>query len=459
MANAFSPSLLEGVPPQPLSDSAKAKPTRGNLASMGHSLAFCPRSVLVDVYGDTGQQKGRNKSAHPPLRMLLGHADCQINTRAVSLFVRMHCFVSFDPLPYGYLGADMLNQRGAAFAGVALATLGVAIAGGAIVHGFNKLNGRVDKYVNQTLEVVDRRMGDVIRAVPGERWLQLVDDLNGPDEKKREAAQDYLKNVANIDPGSSYEMSVAFGFSNGTPLNGQIFAAGTSSPDEVRMYMEPHQGEALRPVQNTLAPAPTPKELKQKIVEAYNAVTAAQKRLEKIEAECPSGTCFSGFDITKDPRNQYEAAVSDLVDAQLRASNFGSDPGMTTSELMSVGWQPLKDQYAVVMLHADQLDAHKGDPCTQSRGGSLQGKGCIRIWVHPAGKPEEISYKGGSIEISIDDFYGHPPIPAGVEGYPIRFAAHRMDPGRMFDTNALRAYQDMTKLRAETAAAKAVRLD
>jgi uncharacterized iron-regulated protein len=55
------------------------------------------------------------------------------------------------------------------------------------------------KQIQETRDMAKGAADTAVRAVPGERWLQIIDDLNGKDEAKVTAAREYLKKVAKID--------------------------------------------------------------------------------------------------------------------------------------------------------------------------------------------------------------------------------------------------------------------
>ncbi|MCP1852836.1 MULTISPECIES: hypothetical protein [unclassified Bradyrhizobium] len=77
----------------------------------------------------------------------------------------------------------------------------------------------LDKETKRLQDELDKTRADVkyiaekaIRAVPGERYLQLIDDLHSGDPAKAEAARNFLRSLANIDPQTTYKASVWFSF-------------------------------------------------------------------------------------------------------------------------------------------------------------------------------------------------------------------------------------------------------
>lgn len=65
--------------------------------------------------------------------------------------------------------------------------------------------------IEETRGMVKQVSDNAIRAVPGERWLQLIDDLNSEDDATRTRAQDFLRRVGKIDIDNNYEASIWFG--------------------------------------------------------------------------------------------------------------------------------------------------------------------------------------------------------------------------------------------------------
>lgn len=65
-----------------------------------------------------------------------------------------------------------------------------------------------------------------IRAVPGERYMRLIDDLNGDDVDKRQKAQNFLKRLGVSDPTIEWEATVYFGFNEAKPLCGDPTGRG-----------------------------------------------------------------------------------------------------------------------------------------------------------------------------------------------------------------------------------------
>jgi hypothetical protein len=73
---------------------------------------------------------------------------------------------------------------------------------------------QTEKDLNQQISETRKTFAEVsqgaIKAVPGERYLEIIDDLNGPDAEKKKRAQDFLKSLAHVDLSVEYEATIWF---------------------------------------------------------------------------------------------------------------------------------------------------------------------------------------------------------------------------------------------------------
>lgn len=98
-------------------------------------------------------------------------------------------------------------------------------------------NLRIAELQKALVETADK----AIRAVPGERYLQLIDDLNGTDAEKREKAKAFLENLAGVKPGVTYQMVVSATYAGGDgSVPFRLDALRSSAPSEInaRAYVE-----------------------------------------------------------------------------------------------------------------------------------------------------------------------------------------------------------------------------
>ncbi|RWE84207.1 MAG: hypothetical protein EOS63_03545 [Mesorhizobium sp.] len=73
------------------------------------------------------------------------------------------------------------------------------------VVGICDLVEKTDGQLRELREALEKTANAAIRAIPGERYLQLVDDLNGPDSAKATAARAFLAKLAGAKEGATYQ--------------------------------------------------------------------------------------------------------------------------------------------------------------------------------------------------------------------------------------------------------------
>ncbi|MCI5043273.1 MAG: hypothetical protein MRY72_01125 [Aquisalinus sp.] len=87
--------------------------------------------------------------------------------------------------------------------------------------------------VELEMEELRKVANAAIRAVPGERYLQIIDALHGPDPEKAEEARNFLRSLGNLDPETTYVASVWFGLESELEIRADIFRA--SSPSRIHV--------------------------------------------------------------------------------------------------------------------------------------------------------------------------------------------------------------------------------
>jgi hypothetical protein len=99
------------------------------------------------------------------------------------------------------------------------------------------VNVAVDQEARAELAALRKTLADSLLtladAIPGGRYVRLVEDLNGPDPQKRIAAQIFLKNLAGLDPQIEYYASVWFEFDPTTPLHAIVRRARFPNQSEI----------------------------------------------------------------------------------------------------------------------------------------------------------------------------------------------------------------------------------
>jgi hypothetical protein len=98
----------------------------------------------------------------------------------------------------------------------------------------------VKRQAHEEIEGVKRSFAEqidkLVVAFPGGEWNRLLHDLNGEDDGKRKAAQQFLKRVAQLDVETPLEVSVWFGFQPSTALVADAWSAGTPDRSNVQTH-------------------------------------------------------------------------------------------------------------------------------------------------------------------------------------------------------------------------------
>ena len=79
-----------------------------------------------------------------------------------------------------------------------------------------------------------------IRAVPGERYLEIIDAVNGTDEVKKKEAQEFLLRLGHLDrdPNTDWNATVTFDFNEKVKLHADGFWAFSDSRAQVEYFVQ-----------------------------------------------------------------------------------------------------------------------------------------------------------------------------------------------------------------------------
>jgi hypothetical protein len=99
------------------------------------------------------------------------------------------------------------------------------------------IGGIIDES-KQWRAVAETQTQVLVRAVPGERYLQLIDDLNSGDPKKVTRAQTFMKQLGHFDPSVNWEATIMFGFDEQKPLHADAFFAFSPSKTQVDFFVQ-----------------------------------------------------------------------------------------------------------------------------------------------------------------------------------------------------------------------------
>jgi len=107
----------------------------------------------------------------------------------------------------------------------------------------DKTRDELTKQIAETRKTFAQVSQDAIKAVPGERYLQLIDDLNSSDPAKKKEAQRFLLSLAHVDLSVPYRATVWF---DHIPANEHVtvavFRAMTPDFAEIQARLAPGGG-------------------------------------------------------------------------------------------------------------------------------------------------------------------------------------------------------------------------
>lgn len=110
-----------------------------------------------------------------------------------------------------------------------------------------------------------------VRAVPGERWLQIIDDLHGADEAKKKEAHAFLKSLMNIDPTLKWTASVHFIYESEDPVRATSFQSPTNQVEHLKI-MESEGAFSIDRVKSAYLPKDKLNSYQEQLSSTYNSI-------------------------------------------------------------------------------------------------------------------------------------------------------------------------------------------
>jgi hypothetical protein len=112
-----------------------------------------------------------------------------------------------------------------------------------MLSGCDALDALKDLLTNESgkwRELAQVQAQGAIRAVPGERYLELIDAVHGTDEKKKTEAQQFLLRLSQLDrdPNTVWEATVTFTFDEKNPLRADGFWGFSDSRAQVEYFVQ-----------------------------------------------------------------------------------------------------------------------------------------------------------------------------------------------------------------------------
>ncbi len=353
-------------------------------------------------------------------------------------------------------------MRSARQRGIAL-RLAVAGIGGIAAAGVGSLFiKKANDTANRALDVASQRADDLIRAIPGERYLRLIDALHGNDPKAREDAKAFLTSMAGVKPNASYSVSMAFGFDEAAPIRAQLLLGATSSRDEVVRAYRVGEVANLRRVGKAFGVPLTHEQRRDVVTSRINATI--RKHIEFRRGDRGSefnvyrpvwrsiGNVSGGFGRpAQEGFNKFTQAFSDeIAGAFLLLYDEGVSPA--ADGLISLPWDPIRPEhnYVFLVIPKSELAARTSDACLSDSPDGNRDK-CIKVWVHEAGKSSTPLNGQPPFEFSIREFcregveYAPVPHPTPGEG-EVCWAARRINHNQLFDRSTIESMDALGRL-------------
>lgn len=212
-----------------------------------------------------------------------------------------------------------------------------------------KWREQVDKSVAKLTEGIDK----AAMSVPGERYLRLIDDANSPDPARRARAQQFAKELFNIDLQHSYEVTVAFGFAEPRPLRADVFRSKLDGAIAVHNHAA-EKSLNQTAVRNTILPLPTEEQV------IASAIPKAKSFIEQIpeysKLVAPSGGGFGNLQRPEYERRLANASktLTDFLSVAIKARQ---DVGK--QDAIRMDWSVIDDRPLLfVIIPADDWSAH-----------------------------------------------------------------------------------------------------
>jgi hypothetical protein len=211
-----------------------------------------------------------------------------------------------------------------------------------------------------------------IRAVPGERYLQLIDDLNSGDPQRVTKAQSFLTQLGHFDPRIDWNATVSFGFDEKAPLRADAFFGFSPTRAQVEYFARYAFNPTL--VANNIALPQTDGELNAKINSGIDSLlvhmTGSPKSTPSnmtVDLSWPDSILptASGFPALVDPRiaaaRGHQKAVADILKELLKAQ-YAQKTIPVGGTVLTLPWYPTEAKNMLfVLIPEDDWNKHKAD--------------------------------------------------------------------------------------------------
>lgn len=176
----------------------------------------------------------------------------------------------------------------------------------------------------QSAKEVNEAIDTAAEAIPGERYLRMIDAINDPttppEEKKR--YQQLATNIFAISPDTQYEMNIAFGLPDGKNIEASFFYAPSGDKSAIEAWCKDRITYQTRKVSNAIKPQPTPEQRRLQIAQKLGE--AIELLGDQVNDVRHTTRGFAGFDGTKQaPATEYTLGPKSALSLDLVAPNTG----------------------------------------------------------------------------------------------------------------------------------------
>ena len=134
---------------------------------------------------------------------------------------------------------------------------------------------RLDKRLEATANLAAKTAQAAITAVPGERWLRLIDDLNSGDPDKKDKAQKFLASVAGIQKEdiNAFEFSIGYDYDEKQHFKTDVARVNVPEKTALEAYLQ-FDSQFDPPTQTRLSPL-NQDEVRQRLMQVADTVISA----------------------------------------------------------------------------------------------------------------------------------------------------------------------------------------
>ena len=342
--------------------------------------------------------------------------------------------------------------------------------------------------IREELELTRQAFDKAVQAVPGERYVRLLEACRSVEDDIREDCRKRVKALFGVDLETDYEIVVNFGYADESkPLHVDVFQGLTNVAREVQQVADNNHLN-LTAVANTMRVA-TPESVRADV---------RQKLVEALEAEWGPVPAFPSYGSgSKFGAHGYLRALS--ADSLPEPYSWGRASGRLTESFpyLHYGWRLAHEvpapQYQLVMprlpsgpapfakaryqekitqvagLLAQSLEAHYTDKAIplgkrvlpekwvpargpflfvviseedwQAHGGEIT----VTAQVHAEGKPDAPLDSPRAWKYELEQFRSHKTVTAKDEGHEVRWAVKNVG-GQMITTEGLAGLAEVQEI-------------